>query len=92
MRRRSARIATSRQQTEAAFYQYAFTPEGMASLLCQLGFEILHIRPYASLDTLVRYGGWRMPAVLRNIAALPLDYLPVVRNWGSTCIWVARKC
>jgi hypothetical protein len=28
---------------------------------------------------------------MRNALALPLDYLPVVREWGSTCLWIARK-
>jgi SAM-dependent methyltransferase len=74
------------------FYQYAFTPDGMATLLERLGFEVLQVRPYAVLDTFIQFRGWRIPARLTNALALPLDYVPVVREWGSTCIWVARKC
>lgn len=74
------------------FYQYAFTPEGMAQLLGRLGFEVLQVRPYGVLGTFIRYGGWKVPARVRNVLALPLDYVPVVRQWGSSCIWVARKC
>jgi SAM-dependent methyltransferase len=73
------------------FYQYAFTPDGMAKLLERLGFEVLQVRPYAVLDTFIQHRGWRIPARLTNALALPLDYVPVVREWGSTCIWVARK-
>jgi hypothetical protein len=25
------------------------------------------------------------------VLALPLDYIPIVREWGSTCLWVARR-
>jgi SAM-dependent methyltransferase len=74
------------------FYQYAFTPDGMADVLRQIGFEVLHVRPYAVLDTFIRHGEWRVPAAIRNVVALSMDYMPVVRHWGSTCIWVARKC
>jgi SAM-dependent methyltransferase len=74
------------------FFQYAFTPKGMANVLERLGFEILQVRPYAVLDTFIQHRGWRIPSRLTNALALTLDYLPVVRDWGSTCIWVARKC
>ena len=75
----------------AAFYQYSFTPDGMAALLSGLGFDVLQIRPYAALHTLVRYRGWRVPARLNNALAFTMDYVPLIRNWGSACIWVARK-
>jgi SAM-dependent methyltransferase len=75
----------------AAFYEYAFTPEGLARLLAELGFDVLQIRPYAALDTLIRYGGWNVPRSVTRALAFSLDYTPVVRDWGSTCIWVARK-
>jgi SAM-dependent methyltransferase len=76
---------------DAAFYEYAFTPHGLARLLTELGFEVLQIRPYASLDTLIRYGGWQVPRSVTWALAFSMDYTPVVRDWGSTCIWVARK-
>lgn len=74
------------------FYQYAFTPEGMARLLARVGFEVLQVQPYGVLDTFTRYAGWRVPARYRHALAVSMDYLPVVREWGSTCIWVGRKC
>jgi SAM-dependent methyltransferase len=75
----------------APFYQYAFTPDGLAALLSRLGFDVVQVRPYAALHTLARYRGWRVPARLKNVVALTMDYVPMIRNWGSTCIWVARK-
>lgn len=74
------------------FYQYAFTPDGMARLLTRLGFDVLQIRPYASLATFTRHLGVELPPRLTRPLALALDYLPAIRQWGSTCIWVARKC
>jgi SAM-dependent methyltransferase len=81
----------SRPVDESAFHEYAFSPAGMADLLGRIGFDVLQIRPYGTLDTLVRFGGWRVPGALEFPLAVSMDYLPVVRNWGSTCIWVARK-
>jgi SAM-dependent methyltransferase len=96
LQRRATTLAGSierhRPADESAFHEYAFTPEGMADLLGRLGFDVIQIRPYATLDTLTRYGGWRVPRSLNHAVAIGLDYAPVVRNWGSTCIWVARKC
>ena len=63
----------------------------MAGVLERLGFRVLQIRPYAALDTLECYGGWRVPRHLKDALAFGLDYMPVIRNWGSTCIWVAQK-
>jgi SAM-dependent methyltransferase len=76
---------------ETTFYEYAFSPSGMAAVLEGLGFRVLQIRPYAALDTLQSYGGWRVPRHLKDALAFSLDYVPVIRNWGSTCIWVAQK-
>jgi SAM-dependent methyltransferase len=78
--------------TGGEFYQYAFTPEGMAGLLTRVGFEVLQVQPYGVLDTFTRYAGWRIPARYRRALAVAMDFLPVVREWGSTCIWVGRKC
>jgi SAM-dependent methyltransferase len=91
LQRRTASLAADEAPPRAAFHEYAFAPSGMAKLLDALGFEVLQVRPYASLDTLVRFAGWRVPERMRNALALPLDYLPVVREWGSTCLWIARK-
>jgi SAM-dependent methyltransferase len=91
LQRRTASLAAVAAPPRAAFYEYAFAPAGMATLLGGIGFEVLQVRPYAALDTLVRFAGWRVPDRLRNALALPLDYVPIVREWGSTCLWVARK-
>lgn len=82
---------TSAAEPDAPFFQYAFTPEGLGRLVATLGFDVLQVRPYATLDSFMRYGGWRVPVALQKPAAVALDYLPVLRQWGSTCIWVARK-
>jgi SAM-dependent methyltransferase len=74
-----------------AFFEYAFTPSGMAALLERLGFDVLHVRPYGALATLEQYGGWRIPRAVSRPLAFGIDHTPVVREWGSTCIWVARK-
>jgi len=91
LQRRAVQLASAGSVEESAFHEYAFTTDGMAAMLVRIGFEVLQIRPYAALDTLMRYGGWRVPRPLTNPLALSMDYLPIVRKWGSTCIWVARK-
>jgi SAM-dependent methyltransferase len=92
MQRRAESLTRGANIAGVEFYQYAFTPDGMRTLLERLGFEVVQVRPYAALDTLIRYDGWRVPARLTNALSLAMDYVPVVRDWGSTCIWVARKC
>jgi SAM-dependent methyltransferase len=82
---------TSTGTPAGEFYQYAFSPEGLAALLGRLGFEVVQVRPYGSLATLLRYGGRTVPAPLVKPLAVAMDYAPVTRAWGSTCIWVARK-
>jgi hypothetical protein len=91
LQRRAASLTTNTLPAGARFYQYAFTPGGMARLLGQLGFEVLEIRPYAALHTLLRYGGWRVSRRVTDVLAYAMDHLPVVQRLGSTCIWVARK-
>jgi SAM-dependent methyltransferase len=91
IQRRAFKFTGEAPADESTFFEYAFTPTGMATVLAQLGFEVLQIRPYAALDTLMRYSGWRVPRRLTTPLAFSMDHMPVVRNWGSTCIWVARK-
>lgn len=91
MQRRVSSLTEPRPPEGAAFYQYAFTPEGLSRLLGDLGFDVLQIRPYAALDTLVRHGGWSVPRRMETALAFSMDYVPLIREWGSTCIWVARK-
>jgi SAM-dependent methyltransferase len=92
LQRRASRLTDHVAAARGEFYQYAFTPEGMADVLRHIGFDVLHVRPYAVLETFIRHGGWRVPDRIRDVLALSMDYLPVVRHWGSACIWVARKC
>jgi SAM-dependent methyltransferase len=73
------------------FYQYAFTPSGLSQLLAQLRFEVLNVRPYDSLTTLTRHANVKVPAVLIKPFSLVLDYVPRVREWGSSCLWVALR-
>lgn len=92
LQRRAWQLTTDARPTGAEFYQYAFTADGMANLLSQLGFDVVQIHPYAALDTLVRYNGWHVPDSLTTVLAYAMDHFPIVRRMGSTCIWVARKC
>lgn len=73
------------------FYQYAFSPDGLGRLLERLGFELLQVRPYASLDTMTSFNGWKVPGWATKPLAVAMDYAPVVRQWGSCCIWVGRR-
>jgi SAM-dependent methyltransferase len=91
LQQRAARFAAYEPLDETTFFEYAFSPAGMAAVLERLGFRVRQIRPYGALDTLVSYGGWRVPPFLENGLAFALDHTPVIRNWGSTCIWVAEK-
>lgn len=89
LRRRAARLFPSRRP-RGEFYQYAFTPDGMAGLLARQGFEVLRVRPYDVVETFTRFLGWPIPAkAVRPLAVL--DSVPVVRQWGRCCVWVARK-
>jgi len=91
LRQRAANLTSDRVPAGAVFHEYVFTPEGMTALLEQLAFDVVQVRPYAALQTLLRYGGWHVPAPTKGLVALVLDYLPTVRNWGSSCVWVGRK-
>ena len=91
LQERSRMFTAVEQVDESTFHEYAFTPAGLAAVIEQLGFEVVQIRPYATLDTLVRFGGWRVPRPFSHALAFGMDYLPVIHKWGSTCMWVARK-
>ena len=73
------------------FHEYAFTPNGMTRLLERLGFELLQVRPYGSLATMVYFAGWKVPRLAGKLLAVAMDYMPVSRDWGSCCMWVARR-
>jgi SAM-dependent methyltransferase len=89
--RRASSFDEPEECLESEFYQYAFTPDGLTRLLTEIGFEVEGVRPYATLDTLQRFGNWRVPRLLNLPLAYGMDYIPIVRNWGSTCLWVARR-
>jgi SAM-dependent methyltransferase len=89
--RRASAFSDLPESFESKFHEYAFTPEGLTRVLRHVGFDVVCVRPYAALDTLVRFGNWRIPRLLNLPLAYGLDYVPVVRNWGSTCLWVARR-
>jgi SAM-dependent methyltransferase len=91
LQRRIAAFVSPGVPGDAAFHEYAFSPIGMAQLLDRMGFALLQIRPYGTLDTLVRYGGWHVPGWSKNAIALLFDYLPACRDWGSTCLWIVQK-
>jgi SAM-dependent methyltransferase len=92
LQRRAANLTVETVAPGAAFYQYAFTSDGMADLLRRLGFDVVQIHHYGALDTLIRYGGWRVPSGVSHPLAYAADVQPIARRLGSTCIWVARKC
>ncbi|HEY7287840.1 MAG TPA: class I SAM-dependent methyltransferase [Vicinamibacterales bacterium] len=89
--RRASSFGSVSHAPGSEFYEYAFTPEGLTSVLTRIGFDVECVRPYASLDTLVRFANWRIPRLLNLPLAYGMDYVPVVRNWGSTCLWIARR-
>jgi SAM-dependent methyltransferase len=91
LQQRASALASPEPPAGVAFHEYVFTPEGMTTLFERLGFAVVQVRPYAALQTLVRHGGWRVPGPARRLLALVLDYMPIVREWGSSCVWVARK-
>jgi SAM-dependent methyltransferase len=91
LQRRADRLSSAAISRDTAFHEYAFTTDGIANLLRQLGFEVLQIRPYGVIETLTRYGGWSIPEVLAKPLSFSLDHLPGSGALGSTCIWVARK-
>ncbi|OHV46233.1 hypothetical protein CC117_00845 [Parafrankia colletiae] len=76
------------------FYQYAFTPEGMSAILRGLGFEVVDVRLHGTLLTLATWSfPWlgRLPGWLGRLLGFTVDSLPVLRRWGASCIWVARR-
>jgi SAM-dependent methyltransferase len=74
----------------APFFQYAFTARGLTRVLARIGLEVLHVRPYDTLATLTQYGGLKVPAAFSKPLAVALDYLTGTREWGDSCLWVAR--
>jgi SAM-dependent methyltransferase len=73
------------------FYQYAFSPDGFSRLLGRLDFKVLQVRPYGALATMIDHAGWRVLRPLTKPVAVAMDYIPRVRNWGSSCLWIIQK-
>ena len=73
------------------FYQYAFSEEEITTKLEALGTRVIQVFPYGTSKTLADHS-WLNPFVrVVGRGAGLLDYLPVLRNWGHSCIWVAQK-
>ncbi|WP_188192429.1 class I SAM-dependent methyltransferase [Nonomuraea sp. SYSU D8015] len=72
------------------FYQYAFSSDGITGLLRRIGFEVLQVRHFGTLETLMEFGNWRLPRRLQRPLHV-MDYLPVFQQWGRCCVWVARR-
>lgn len=74
------------------FYQYAFSKEEITTKLEALGTRVIQVHPYGTSKTLTDHC-WLSPLFVRIVGrgAGLLDYLPILRNWGHSCIWVARK-
>lgn len=75
------------------FYQYAFSDEEMRSILASCGFEVLSSSYRGSLKTLRDHTSLaRIPlGRLGFPLALALDWCPLTRQWGHSCLWVARR-
>jgi SAM-dependent methyltransferase len=88
---RSGRL---REPAVGEFYQYGFSIDGMERMLTSLGFDILRSRPYATLLTLATHvpaAAWIGRGMFGKAVALALDFAPVTRGWGYTCLWIGRK-
>lgn len=88
------KLGAFRKPVTGPFYQYAFSQEDMATRLRDHGFEVVQIFPYGTLNTLVEHVPLlrNVPlGTLRKPIAVILDKLPLIREWGHGCVWVARK-
>jgi SAM-dependent methyltransferase len=91
LQRNAQLFRSGNSPADLEFYQYAFSPRGLSVLLRRLNLEVLQVRPYGALATMISHAGWRVPGPLTKPVAVAMDYLPCVRNWGSSCLWVVRK-
>lgn len=72
------------------FYQYLFTPHGMAQTLQRIGFTSIDTHPYGVWLTLSTE--WpRLGRVPLGRTAGVLDNIPGLRRLGASCIWTGRK-
>lgn len=92
-RRRLARRGAFPAPPAGIFYQYAFAPEEMATILRGVGFVVEEVGLRGTLKTLADHtavGRVRFGPLLKPVA-VALDLLPVTRHWGHSALWVARK-
>lgn len=104
-RRIIARLGAFRGPEEGYFYQYAFSPRDLSERLSQIGCNVLQTRQYGTMKTLYDHLPF-VPKLssetfhrLSNNAlgtkpshiARRVDSMPILRTWGHSGIWVARK-
>lgn len=93
-RRALARVGYFRGGRRGNFYQYAFSVPEMNRILEELGFEVLEARFHGTIQTLREHTPLlgKVPlGVATKPVSVALDVLPITRNWGHACVWVARK-
>jgi SAM-dependent methyltransferase len=85
-------LFSSKSEIAGYFHQYGFTPDGMSGVLRDLGFDVLKVRPYRSLGTMIEFAGWKVPAPAMRPLGYLMDYMPTIQQrWGYSCIWVVRR-
>ncbi|MCK9878967.1 class I SAM-dependent methyltransferase [Frankia sp. Ag45/Mut15] len=82
---------------EGEFYQYAFTPAGLAAELRAVGFEAVRAHPYGALATALEFtaAGRALAARVDRGRLRPveagLDLVGAPWLSGRACLWVARR-
>lgn len=87
---RRRRWSGPRTAPSGDFYQYLFSKAGMTSTLERLGFALIDVRPYGTWATLSKEWPILTRLPMGRLAAI-LDFLPGLRELGSSCIWTAQK-
>jgi SAM-dependent methyltransferase len=98
LRRTMSRIIRSTTVDNEPFYQYAYSEDEMSAILRHIGFDLLDVKLHGSLKTIVDMLPFRgdiadsfMSSKIAKMLAIALDILPVTRNWGHSCLWIAKK-
>ncbi|CAO5168889.1 2-polyprenyl-3-methyl-5-hydroxy-6-metoxy-1, 4-benzoquinol methylase [Frankia sp. AiPs1] len=82
---------------EGEFYQYAFTPAGLAAELREVGFEAVRAHPYGALATVLEFttAGRAVAARVDRARLRPveagLDLVGAPWLSARACLWVARR-
>ncbi|WP_055406531.1 bifunctional 2-polyprenyl-6-hydroxyphenol methylase/3-demethylubiquinol 3-O-methyltransferase UbiG [Frankia sp. ACN1ag] len=80
-----------------AFYQYAFTPAELSTVLRAVGFEQVRAHPYGALATALEFTAAgravsaRVPRPHLRPLEAALDLLGAAHLSGRACLWVARR-